>query len=63
MFLFENLFSLKQWDIELILGDAAYDSEKVHQTAERSGIYSFPLSTAAIARNGKIPMAGFFLSF
>jgi hypothetical protein len=30
--------SLKQWDIELVLGNAAYDSEKVCQTAEKSGI-------------------------
>ncbi|WP_459167198.1 transposase, partial [Parageobacillus thermoglucosidasius] len=34
----ELLVSLKQWDIELVLGDAAYDSEKVRQTAEQSGI-------------------------
>jgi hypothetical protein len=32
------LVSLKQWDIEFALGDAAYDSEKVRQTAEQSGI-------------------------
>jgi hypothetical protein len=29
---------LEQWDIEFILGDATYDSEKVCQTAEQSGI-------------------------
>ncbi|ABO68780.1 IS982 family transposase (plasmid) [Geobacillus thermodenitrificans NG80-2] len=34
----ELLVSLKQWDIEFVLGDAAYDSEKVRQTAEQSGI-------------------------
>jgi hypothetical protein len=34
----ELLVSLKQWDIELVLGDAAYDSEKVRQTVEQSGI-------------------------
>jgi hypothetical protein len=32
------LVSLKQWDIKLVLGDAAYDSEKVRQTAKQSGI-------------------------
>ena len=34
----ELLVSLKQWDIELVLGDAAYDSEKVRQTAGQAGI-------------------------
>lgn len=34
----ELLVSVKQWDIELALGDAAYDSEKVRQTAEQAGI-------------------------
>jgi hypothetical protein len=34
----ELLVSLNQWDIEFVLGDAAYDSEKVRQTAEQSGI-------------------------
>ena len=34
----ELLTSLRQWDIELVLGDAAYSSEKVRQTAEQSGI-------------------------
>ena len=34
----ELLVSLKQWDIELVLGDAAYDSEKVRQTAAQSRI-------------------------
>jgi hypothetical protein len=34
----ELLVSLKQWDIEFVLVDAAYDSEKVRQTAEQSGI-------------------------
>ncbi len=39
----ELLVSLKKWDIELVLGDAAYDSEKVRQTAEQSGIlFNFP---------------------
>jgi len=33
-----RLVSLKQWDIELVLGDAAYDSEKVRQTAGQAGI-------------------------
>jgi hypothetical protein len=32
------IVSLKQWDIEFVLGDATYDSEKVRQTAEQSGI-------------------------
>ncbi|KYD12869.1 hypothetical protein B4168_1357 [Anoxybacillus flavithermus] len=34
----ELLVSLQQWDIELVLGDAAYDSEKVQQTVEQAGI-------------------------
>jgi IS5 family transposase len=34
----ELLVSLQQWDIKLVLGDAAYDSEKVQQTVERAGI-------------------------
>ncbi|MGG6440155.1 transposase, partial [Saccharococcus caldoxylosilyticus] len=34
----ELLASLGQWDIEFVLGDAAYDSEKVRQTAEQAGI-------------------------
>ena len=34
----ELLASLEQWDIEFALGDAAYDSEKVRQTAEQAGI-------------------------
>lgn len=29
---------LKRWDIELVLGDAAYGSEKIRQTAEQAGI-------------------------
>jgi hypothetical protein len=34
----ELLASLEQWEIEFALGDAAYDSEKVRQTAEQAGI-------------------------
>nr|WP_240326806.1 hypothetical protein [Aeribacillus pallidus] len=34
----ELLVSLQYWDIEFVLGDAVYDSEKVRQTAEQSGI-------------------------
>jgi hypothetical protein len=51
------------WDIEFALEDAAYDNEKVRKTAEQAGFYSSPPSTALIAWNGKMPMAGFFLSF
>ncbi|MBB3907322.1 MULTISPECIES: transposase [Anoxybacillaceae] len=31
--------SLKEWKIEFALGDAAYDSEKVRQIAEQTGIF------------------------
>jgi hypothetical protein len=30
---------LKEWEIEFTLGDAAYDSEKVRQIAEQTGIF------------------------
>jgi len=32
------VISLGQWDIEFVLGDAAYGSEKIRQTAEQAGI-------------------------
>jgi Transposase DDE domain len=31
--------SVKEWEIEFALGDAAYDSEKVRQMAEQTGIF------------------------
>jgi hypothetical protein len=31
--------SVKEWDIEFALGDAAYDSEKVRQMAKQTGIF------------------------
>lgn len=31
--------SVKEWDIDFALGDAAYDSEKVRQTAKQIGIF------------------------
>lgn len=34
----EILASLQQWDIEFVLGDAAYSSENVRQTAEQAEI-------------------------
>nr|WP_244411268.1 transposase [Parageobacillus thermoglucosidasius] len=55
----ELFASLGQWGIEFVLGDAAYDSEKVRQTES----YSFLPSTAVIARNGKCLWPGFSCSF
>jgi hypothetical protein len=59
----ELLDSLKQWDMEFALGDVAYDSEKIRQTVGQTGILFISPSIAAIERNGKVPMVGFFLSF
>jgi hypothetical protein len=57
------LASLGQWEIEFVLGDAAYDSEKVRQTAKQAGILFISPINRCIAGNEKRPMAGFFLSF
>ena len=35
----ELFSSVKEWEVEFALGDAAYDSEKVHQMAEQTGIF------------------------
>jgi hypothetical protein len=46
-----------------VLGNAAYDSEKIRQTTEQSGIIWISSSTTAIARNGKMPTERPFLPF
>jgi IS5 family transposase len=59
----ELLASLEQWDIEFMLRDDAYDREKVRQTAEQAGILFLSPINRRKARNGKMPMDEFFLSF
>jgi hypothetical protein len=50
--------SLKEWEIEFALGDAAYDSEKVRQIAEQTGIFFVSQLILEIAMNEKMPMVG-----
>ncbi|MED3663033.1 transposase, partial [Ureibacillus terrenus] len=48
--------SVKEWDIEFALGDAAYDSEKVRQIAEQTGVFFVSPLTLEIVINEKTPM-------
>lgn len=46
-----------------MLGDTAYDTKRFSKQPNKQKSYSFLPSTSAIAGNGKMPMAGFFLFF
>jgi hypothetical protein len=58
------LLLLEQWDIEFALGDAAYDSEKVRQTAEQAEImFISPINCCNSEEQKKVSMAEFFPFF
>ncbi|GCD82266.1 hypothetical protein PTHTG4_13280 [Parageobacillus thermoglucosidasius] len=46
-----------------MLGDTAYDTKRFSKQPNKQKSYSFLPSTSAIAGNGKMPMAVFFLFF
>lgn len=59
----ELLVSLQQWDIDLYWAIQRMTAKRFGNSRTVRSHIDFPPSTTVIARNGKMPMVGFFLSF